>query len=91
MKASFRLKTTSPRGTIYTSEIFVSNYSVTVHKHSLTSDEELATHLGIVRKFWNKYYTKQEITMSKTELREYYRIFSENENFLKLLIEDNEK
>ena len=90
MKHTLRLKTTSPSGTIYTTEVFISNYHVTIHKHSLTSDEKLAEHYGILRKFGDKYYTKQEINMSKVELREFFRILGENEYLVKLLIEDNE-
>jgi hypothetical protein len=78
MSADLTLKTNQDNNDIQSVELFILNHGFVLHRHCLTENEKKAKAFGIFRKFWNKYYTKQEIVLTNKEVFSILKCISEN-------------
>jgi len=69
MSANITLKSQDLNNDWQTVEVFLTNGGIVFHRHALTSNETKAKMYGIVRKFWNKWYCKQELILTVDELK----------------------
>lgn len=79
MSADLTLKLNQDNNDIQTVELFILKHGFVLHRHCLTDDEKKAKAFGIFRKFWNKFYTKQEIVLTNDEVYSILKCVSENE------------
>lgn len=56
-------------GELNSVEIFILKGGIVIHRHHLTDDEVKATAFKKYRKFWNKWYTMQELVITLPELK----------------------
>jgi len=69
MSANITLKSQDLNNDWQTVEVFLTKGGVVFHRHALTSSEVKANMYGIVRKFWSKWYCKQELILTVSELK----------------------
>jgi len=69
MKPLITTKIIKDNGDIHTLELFSYKSAFVLHKHLITSDDKKAELFQKMRKFWGKWYCKQEIVISKEEYR----------------------
>ena len=80
MKPLITTKIMMDSGDIHTLELFNCKGAYVLHKHVLTSNESKAELFQKMRKFWNKWYCKQEIVITKEEYRSIIEIFVTKQN-----------
>lgn len=68
-RAQVQFRQLYDNGDYHEVEIFFLRGGIIIHRHVLTEDEERATKWGKYRKFWNKWYTQQEVVILKKELK----------------------
>jgi len=68
MSANITLKSQDKENDCQKVEVFLRKGAIVLHRHSLTSSKEKAKLFGMIRKFGNKWYTKQEIVLTIGEL-----------------------
>lgn len=69
-KANLQLRQKHNDGDYHEIEIFFVRGGIIIHRHVLTENEERATIWNKHRKFWNKWYTMQEVAIMKNELKD---------------------
>lgn len=67
-KAHIQIRQQHDDGDYHEVEIFFAHGGIIIHRHILTDNEERAAIWKKYRKFWNKWYTMQEIVILKKEL-----------------------
>jgi len=68
MKPTVTLIRNYDNGDIETVELFKYEKAIFLHRHVLTKDEKKAKMYGIVRKFWDSFYCKQELLLMNDEI-----------------------
>lgn len=69
-KANIQLRQKHNDGDYHEIEIFFVRGGIIIHRHVLTENEERADIWKKYRKFWDKWYTMQEIVILKSELKD---------------------
>lgn len=60
-------------GELSSVEVFFLKGGVVIHRHHLTDDEDKAKAFKKYRKFWNKWYTMQELVITLPELKSIFQ------------------
>lgn len=68
-RAHIQIRQQRDSGDYHEVEFFFIPGGVVIHRHILTENEELATAWKKHRKFWDKWYTMQEVVILRQELK----------------------
>ncbi len=68
-KAQITVKQQHNNGDFHEVEVFFIHGGIIIHRHLLTGDEKEAELFTKYRKFWNKWYTQQEVAILFPELK----------------------
>ena len=79
MKPTIKIFRTYKNGEIQSVELFRYKKAIMLHRHLTTKDKEKAEMFGIVRKFWNTYYCKQQILLLDDEIVKLVELLNEIE------------
>ena len=74
-KAEIQVKTKHTDGDIHSVEIFFLKGGIVIHRHVLTDNEEKAKAWNKYRKFWNKWYTMQQVVITLPEIKSILKAF----------------